>query len=210
MSKKIIFGIIAALIIFIAGILCGISIPKNNSIISGGKDNSFQAGWDAAKARLSQSPAGMAIPTNAEIKSVNGAIQKIDGNKLTVKINPLEPLADPNLDTRIVVVDSSAKIILDVPKDQAQLEKEMKEFQDKMKQPSAQTDPSQPAVPIMPPTSFTSKDISLSDLKVNQYISVTANENIKDKKEFTATQIEAQEFSAVETVVPVTPSPTSN
>jgi hypothetical protein len=210
MSKKTLIAIIAALVIFLVGVLVGMSFSKKVIVSGNRQDNSFQAGWNAAKERLKQSPMGMVLPADLEIKNISGKIEKIYGNKITIRINPLEPLADPNLDTRIVVVDSSAKIILDVPKDQAQLEKEMKEFNTQMSKPQVSTDPSQPVNPIMPPTSFVAKDILLSDLKVNQYISVIANENIKDKKEFTAIQIEAQELIAVETAVPVVPSPISN
>ena len=99
---------------------------------------------------------------------------------------------------------------MNVPKDQAQLEKEMKEFNEQISKTQTSTNPDQIVNPIMPPTSFTTKDISQSDLKVNQYISIMANENIKDKKEFTAAEIQAQEFTAAETVAPVTPSSISN
>jgi hypothetical protein len=210
MNKKTLIAIIAALVIFLVGVLVGMSFSKKIVVSGNRQDNSFQAGWDAAKERLKQLPMGMALPADLEIKNISGTIQKIEGSKLTVKINPLEPLADPELDNRIIVIDSNTKIILNVPKDQAQLEKEMKEFNEQMSKPRVSNNPNEPLAPIMPPTSFTTKDISQSDLKVNQYISVTANENIKDKKEFIATQIEAQELAVVETVAPAASSPISN
>ena len=130
---------------------------------------------------------GMASANAIDVKNVHGIIQKIDGNKLTVKINPVEPLADPDLDIRIITVDANTKISLAVQKDQAQYQKEMQDFQNKIKQSPTQTDYSQQPVPLV------GKDITLSDLQENQEISVTAGENIKDKKEFTATLIDTQE-----------------
>ena len=170
------------------------------------QNNSFQSGWDAAKERLSQSHMGMVIPAGTEIKNISGTIQKIDGNKLTLKINPLEPLSDPNLDTRIITVDSSTKIILAVQRDQALFQKEMQDFQDKMKQPPVQTDPSQLPTQILSPKSYDNRDINLADLKENQQIAVSANENIKDKQEFTAVQIDVQDAAPASGSVPV-PAP---
>jgi len=50
----------------------------------------------------------------------------------------LKPLADPDLDIRIITVDANTKISLAVQKDPAQYQKELQDFQDKMKQSSTQ------------------------------------------------------------------------
>ena len=97
MPKKILIHIIAVVVIFAIGLFTGIKIPRKIVTSTGNQNNSFQSGWDAAKERLSQSHMGMVIPAGTEIKNISGTIQKIDGNKLTLKINPLEPLSDPNL-----------------------------------------------------------------------------------------------------------------
>lgn len=198
--KKIIYFVFLFLLVFLFGFFLGnksgllqkSGVPES---ISKGQENTFQAGWDAAKARLKQSSYGIAIPDGMEIKNVSGTIQKIAGNKLTVKIiNSLDPLSDPDLDTRIITVDANTKISLAVQKDPVQWQKEMQDFQDKIQQQPTQTDPAQAPTPILPPIPFDTKDIKVADLKENQQVSVTANEDIKDKKEFTAVQIDAQEI----------------
>ena len=206
MSKKILIHIVAIIVILAIGIFVGTKIPRKIATPSGNQSNSFQAGWDAAKERLKQSPMiGTMFHVDAEIKNVNGTIQKIDGNKLTVKINPLEPLADPSLDTRIITVDSNTRISLAVPKNQAQFQKEMQDFNNKMKNQTTQAEPSQL---ITPPSPFENKEIKLADLKEGQQISVATSEDIKDKKEFTAIQIDAQEIAPVvaEPVIPAPPT----
>lgn len=208
MSKQAIILISSILIANIIGLGIGIKICSVNNI-SGqnikSNNDTYQAGWNAAKARLSQSPMGMAVPAGIEIKNVSGTIEKIDGNKLTIKIIPLEPLADPDLDTRIITTDSNTKITLAVQRDQAEFQKEMQAFQDKMMNAQEQVDPNQVPTPIMPPMAYENKDISLSELKEKQQVLITANENIKDKKEFMATQIDAQEIVTVAAPVPNIP-----
>lgn len=208
MSRQTTIAIILIIIFFAFGFGAGFQIAnKKNAAANIKPDNdTYQAGWNAAKARLNQSLMGMAIPAGAEINNVNGIIQKIDGNKITVKINPLEPLADPDLDIRIITIDANTKINLTVQKNEAQFQKEMQEFQDMLMKnqnnstqapvpimPPISTDPTQ--APITPPMSFEIKNINSSELEVNQQVLITSSENIKDKKEFTAIQIDAQENS---------------
>ena len=186
---------VAVVAILAIGIFIGTMIPKKIKTSSGNKNDSFQAGWNAAKARLSQSPMGMVLSDDAEIKNVSGIIQKISNSKLMIKINLLEPLSDPDLDDRMINVDSNTKIFLFVPKSQTQIEKEMQEFNDKMKNQATMAENSQL---LTPPSPIEKKEIRLTDLKENQRVEVMAGENIKDKKEFVAVEIDAQE------IVPVT------
>jgi len=195
MFKKISIAAIIAIVFLGLGIFIGIKISKK-PIPQGAAtnaENTYQAGWDAAKARLSQSPMGRIIPEGMEIRNISGSIQKIEGNKVIVKINLTDPLSDPALDIRIVTIDSNTKISLNAQKDPAQFQKDMQEFQDKMKAQQGQVDASVQQAPLFPPMSFEQKEIKISDLKENQQVSVIANENIKDKKEFIAAEINAEE-----------------
>lgn len=196
MSKKLLLAVIAMSLLLGGVVFMVIKIQQKKSpqVATTNSENTFQAGWDAAKERLSQYPMGMSAPEGMEIKSVSGTIQKIEGDKLTVKINPLEPLADPDLDTRIITIDSNTKVTLSAQKDPAQFQKEMEEFQVRMKQSQENQELAQTTEPSMFPTPFEKKEIKVSDLKVGQQISVTANEDIKDKKEFIAVQIDVQEM----------------
>ena len=123
MFKKILAGIIIAIVFLWLGIFIGTKIIKKAvtqcATVKAG--DTYQAGWDAAKKRL-QAYMGTASADAVEVKNVHGTIQKIDSNKLTVKIRPFEPLADQDLDTRIITVDANTKITLAVQKDQAQLD----------------------------------------------------------------------------------------
>jgi len=203
MKKTLILTLII-LVSLSLGILIGTKIKKT-SVPQGSPantENTYQAGWDAAKARLAQSPMGRIASSGMEIKNISGSISKIDGNKLTVKIALLDPLSDPALDVRTIDVDANTKFSLNVQKDPAQFQKEMQDFQDKMKTRQA-ADQSQPQAPIVPPMPFDQKSINLSDLKVDQQISIVAGQDIKNTKEFVATEVNVQEAIPAPAPAPV-------
>lgn len=192
MKKNIIIAVVV-LVFFGIGIFIGKKLPKKITIQGVSKEDSFQSGWSAAKQRLNESRGGRVFSEGMEIKNINGIIEKIEGNKITVKINSLnDPLSDPDLDFRIVTIDVNTKISSMILRDRNQVNQEMQEFQDKMKIQREQAAVSTQVEPVMPPESFEKKVITLADLKVAQYVSVTASSDIKDKKEFTATQIDAR------------------
>ena len=187
MFKQIFTIIIIAIIFFGLGFYLS-SIYKP---VAG--DNTFEAGWEAAKQRLSET-GFMSLIEGMEIKSVDGEVKQIQDNKISLKIRPLEPLADPDLDNRIVEVDQNTKIYKLVEKDQAQYQKEMEEFnrrmEEQMKNPEAVTEL------VVPPEPYNKEEISLADIKVGQRIAVSAQENIKDKKQFKAVEITVQPLPA--------------
>lgn len=189
MKNIIIISLVVALVFFSLGCVVGSSkLNPFGQLIKG--NNTFQTGWDAAKERLDQSPFGTVDSSGIEIKSVSGLIQKIEGNKLTVKISPTEPLADPNLDIRIITVDSNAKIsLLAILDDQVESQKMAQDFQNKLREARGEAVPSSQVASLKPADE---KDIKLTDLKIGQQIFATASEDIKDEKEFTAILIEAQ------------------
>ena len=118
-----------ALIFFSLGYLIGSAkvSPTGKLAISA---NTFQAGWEAAKKRLADS--GFAAPmANLEINNVSGQVTAIQDNAITLKIRPMEPLADPSLDERIVKIDNQTKIYVLEQKDQALYQKEMADFNKK-------------------------------------------------------------------------------
>ena len=198
--------VIIILVSISLGILIGTKIKKT-PVPQGAPtntQNTYQAGWDAAREKIAKSPQGMMIQSSAETKSISGTVQKIDGNKIIIKALLIDPLADQNLETRIIDVDSNTKIVINTQKDSAQFQKEMQAFQESMKN-QASVDQTTPREPIMPPTPFEQKEIKVSDLKENQQISVTANDVIGDKNEFAAAMITAQENSVVP--APVQPTP---
>ncbi len=170
--------IIIALVFFILGFVSNNVYHKQ---IKG--DDTFEAGWQAAKQRLAES--GFSPMTeDMEIVSINGEVKQIQDNKISLKINPLEPLADPKLDIRIIEVDSNTKIYQLTQRDQEQYQKEMEEFdkkaQEQMENPEAIAEPGGYPEP------YTKEEVSLDNIQVGQLISVEAQENIKDVKQFKA------------------------
>jgi hypothetical protein len=187
--KKIIISLILALVFFVFGyFIRGLTIGNN----------SYQAGWDAAKQRLADS--GLSSPVgNFEIKNVSGQVTAVQGNTITLKIRPLEPLADANLDERIVTIDANTKIYLLEQKDPTQYQKEMTEFnkktQEQLKTPSVpgQT-PASPTSAVVPPEFFVKKLASISDIKIGTMINVVAvDKDIKNTKQFIAAEIYIQQ-----------------
>ncbi len=179
--------------LFVVGLTIGIFasgwISKLNTPAGVTGANTYEAGWNAAKARLAASPhLGMMMNRSGEVKSVSGTVESISGNRITIKIKPLEPLASPTLDSRIVTITNTTKITKMIPRDPQTVQKEMDAF---MK--SIQTPPkagTQMITPPMPPSPSTKQDAIISDIKVGDTITVTAVENIKEIKKFTATEVQ--------------------
>jgi len=196
MLIKILSGILMAIILLGAGIFIGgTKLPRKAIISNGDQDCLSQSDLTVAREN-SPLPPEMIDPAKMEIKNVNGTIQKIEGDKLTVKVNIPGSLANQDFDIRTIIIDANTKISLYIQKDQAQFEKEMQAFKEKMRQPQPQTDPSKAPEPIAPPAPFEIKELKASDLKENQQVSITASENVRDKKEFTAVQIDMYESDA--------------
>jgi len=201
MKTTIIISLVVALVFFTLGYLVGgTNVTSTGQLAIGA--NTYQAGWEAAKKRLADS--GFAAPmANFEIKNVSGQVAAIKGNVITLKIRPLEPLADPSLDERIINVDANTKIYIQEQKDQAEYQAEMAEFNKKMQeQLKTQLKPGQapaaPASAIMPPEFFIKKQISLKDIKAGDNINViAADKDIKNTKQFRAAEISLQPAAAM-------------
>ena len=196
MKKTIIISLVVALVFFSLGYLIGgAKVSPSGKLAIGA--NTYQAGYEAAKKRLSDSGFGSPM-ANFEIKNVSGQVIAIKGNDITIKIRPLEPLADSNLDERTVNVDANTKIYVLEQKDQAQYQSEMAEFNKKMQEqlknpPKPGQAPVASTGAIMPPEFFVKKEASISDIKVGMNINViAADKDIKNTKQFSAAEINLQ------------------
>jgi len=197
MKQIITISIIVAMVSLTLGCLIGASSGKISSGLNqlAKGDNSFQAGWDAAKQRLSET-GFIPIGEDMEINFVSGEIQKIEDKKLYVKIQPLELLSDPELDNRILGIDENTKIYQMVNKDQDQFQKEMDEFQQKTEE--QMNSPENMIEPITPPEPQSKQEVAFSEIKIGQQITAMAEGDIKEQKEFKATEIFIQ-FAPVST-----------
>ena len=160
-------------------------------------DNTFEAGWQAAQERLSETGFMPMFGKDMEITSLSGEIKEVKGNKISLKISPLEPLADPNLDNRIVEVDEKTKIYRLIEKDPAQYQAEMEEFERKMGE--EMENPEEIPEPVVFPEMYNKEEAGLADIEVDQRISVKTEEDIKEVKQFKAVEITIQSVPAMPT-----------
>ncbi|MBU2579532.1 hypothetical protein KKF19_00960 [Patescibacteria group bacterium] len=180
---------ITTIIVITALVFFGLGFAFANYYKPDSGSDTYQAGWDAAKQRLEES--GFApMMGDMEITSISGIVKVIKDNNIYLKIQPLTLLADSDLDNRIIETDENTKIYQFKEKDQAQYQAEMEGFNQKMEEQMGNFEAT--AEPIMPPEMFIKTEISFNDIKVGQQITVTAQENIKDIKEFKAIEIIVQ------------------
>jgi len=189
MSKQTITTIIIALVFFGLGFYSGRLYPIG---LKG--ENTFEAGWQAAKQRLSETGFMPMFGEDMAITSLSGEVKEVKGNKISLKISPLEPLADPNLDNRIVEVDEKTKIYRLIEKDPAQYQAEMEEFERKMGE--EMENPEEIPEPIVFPEMYNKEEAGLADIEVDQRISVKTEGDIKEVKQFKAVEITIQSVPA--------------
>ncbi|MDP2708526.1 MAG: hypothetical protein Q8O93_00525 [bacterium] len=203
MKQTIIISLAAALIFFTFGYAVGGNLASQDSGISklAKGDNTFAAGWEAARRRLNDS--NFFPLAGGEIKSFSGQVEAVEGNKIKLKIRPLEPLADPELDRRIAEVAAETKIYELEQKDERQYQQEMEEFNQKMQSQSL-TDPEAEnnIEPAIPPEPFVKKTIELAEIKAGSIINVSADQDIKNDKSFLATEIIAQMMAPIAVAPP--------
>ncbi|MBI4812214.1 hypothetical protein HY798_02050 [Candidatus Falkowbacteria bacterium] len=187
MPKKIIILCVLvslAALIFSLGVFAGFKIGGDEINV---RQNTFQAGYEAAKKRLAEG-GFFPIMGQIEVKTVSGEVKEIRDGEIVLKIRPLEPLADSELDERIAEVGEETKIYQLTQKDQTVYQKEMEEFNKKL-QEQAQDGVSVPPVSFTPPTPFDKKEISLSLIKAGRQISISSQNDIKNAKRFKAAEI---------------------
>ena len=189
MSKQTTTLILIAIVFLVLGYGSSLIIPLREWAVFTSGENTFQAGWEAAEKRLAESGFAPMLGEGIEIKAVNGNIQKIEGRKITLKIQPLNPLADPELDIRVVDI-GQAEVYQLVQKDTEEFQKEMSSFNDRLQRQL--DEPEKLPEPITPPEMFIKKKISSDKLQVGQQITVTTEEDIKEAKQITASEIDIQ------------------
>jgi hypothetical protein len=209
-KQIIVLVIVVAFIFFALGLVSANQLIKTVKIGSlsslTGAQNTFEAGWEAAKQRLKDS-GFMPVMGNMEIKTVYGEVKQIKDNQIVIKIRPLEPLADPELDTRTVQIQDDTKVYQLAQNDPDKYQKEMEEFNKKMQEQMKDPGKSQTNNPIAAPEPFTKKLVSLSDVKQGQQISALAATNIITAKEFKAVEILIQSAPNAVVAPPSTVTP---
>jgi hypothetical protein len=187
MPRKIIIALVVLLVLtFGLGTFFGMMLKSKTT----NKDSSYQVGWDAAKEQLQKT--GLSVPEGMEIKTLSGTVEKVTGNTLILKnVISSDPLGDPSLSSRTVQIASDTKLYRLSQKDSDQFKRETEEFDKKIKeQPES-------VGSVTPPNPQNKDSISISDIKEGQFILVTSKDNIKDKKEFVASEVSVQSLPVV-------------
>jgi len=138
-------------------------------------------------------------PAVMESRMLFGTIDKVDGKELTLKdVQRIPGSASDATDTVTVTVDSATVIERLVPKDSATLKKEQADFS---KKAETQQDSIES---LVPPEPFTRVKITLSDLKVGDFVVASSNQDLSKLSAFTATRIDVQDTPPS---LPVTSAP---
>lgn len=143
--------------------------------------DTYQDGWNFAKKRFEMSNAG-SEEFNI-VKSISGEVKKIESNVLYLEISPIEPLADPELDNRLITINQNTKISEILKKEEASYQAELSES---ISNGNYSDDPGSPNGR---PSMYYYKDISIDELKKGRRVIVKSSKNIKDEKSFVAEEI---------------------
>lgn len=193
-NKHLLYCAASCFVVFIVAFSLGaFSGPKVFTVkdpTNAAVENTYEAGWNAARKRLSESDFAPIINIQ-DTRSVRGSIDSISGDRISVRIRPLEPLADPALDRRVILTNNTTKVLRLDQKDSQLFQQEMNAFFEKIQK---NKNPKEPAVP---PEPFVKTLINVSDLKVGDRIVVLASEDIKVAKEFVASEIQMEGGHAV-------------
>jgi len=150
------------------------------------KNDTYGAGWNAARDRLIDLGIIRSMDKNLEIIEISGTVKKVESNKVIVKIIPLEPLANPELDERIARIDKDTEIVKKAEKDTVQFKKEIEEYNILIR--GSEFDINSSDYPL-PPNRYEEVNIGLDEVIFGSGINVKAGEDIRDKKEFIARKI---------------------
>lgn len=149
-----------------------------------GTENTYQAGFDAARKLVEESSVGPMLQASADMRAVSGTVTLVNGNRITIHTQSMDPFIDPALLDRTIIVSDDTNIISLSPKDQKVMQAEMEEFMKRVQSGESMTQT------VVAPEPFIRTNVSISDITVGDMISVTATENIKTAKEFTANEIQ--------------------
>ena len=176
-----IIGAVAFFVGALTGVFSAYSLPFNSA-------NTYQAGFNTAKT-LAEKSFGT---SSADARTISGTVSAVSGTGFTMHVQSMDPFADPALADRMITVGSSTAVVRLVPKDPKLFQSEMDAF---TKATQAGGDVSK----ITPPVPLSGSPISLSDIAVGNFVTITAAENISSLKEFSAAQVQVQGNAAATT-----------
>lgn len=180
-SSKLGLFIVCGLIIVIAAFLVGLYWGQQY----GG--DGYQQGYNAAWQKAQDLTAHLFPPEPQEVLQLSGKVTDINtrGNSLTLEAEPLtdNPFVQAGPLTRTVQIDENTDITKYTEKDLAEFAAEEEQFQ------KALTSLGPDQTPPEPPSAYDSEEISLSDLKAGDSVTVESLTDIKNATSFTASRI---------------------
>ncbi len=184
--------------LFIVGVVIGLGLSfvffKQAPVVPPSDDNTYEAGFNAAKKLVEESTLGNMIRIPDDIRTFAGTVTAVEGNRITVKGQlSMDPFADPALNDRTIVITKDTKIFKLVQKDMKTFQAEIDSFMKKTQKATTGT-PS----PILPPEPFMRTSTDVTSIIVGSQLNVTATENIKTVKEFSVSEIQIQENLSVQ------------
>jgi len=158
--------------VFVLGVIIGAGVSFTYVKPSPGNgENTYQAGFDAAKKRFEQSGFGSMFLQPQRCPHSFGHRHGGERNKITVHTQSMDPFEDPALDDRNIFIASDTKIFK--PGTNTLIET----MQRKRRAGSQGIN----GVPMNPPNRVKA---SLSDITVGSFVVVTAKENYKDRERY--------------------------
>lgn len=138
---------------------------------------------DVVKLRMQVEEAKKLFPAlPGDIRSISGTVKEVKGGVITMETFSASPF-DETPRMRNVSVSGDTKITRNEQRDPAAYQRELDAFQKAIQSVKPGS------APPTPPNPFREVAVKIEDLKQGDQISVTADENIRDKESFTANTI---------------------
>ena len=182
--KYVIILFIGLIIGVFAGYLgYGFVVGKNSCTVQDQNDT-YAAGWQAARDRLEETGYYYQLGEDAFADSVTGNIESIGQNEIIVDIMPLSPLADKDLDKRSVLINSKTDIIEKVEKPNLEYQEELNKF---WKENPALVNKANIELPL--PSPYIDQEVDFNSFKVGQNLLIYAEKDIRKDKIFPAIKV---------------------
>lgn len=201
MIPKLVIGVLIGCVIgLLLGLMLGRSTAPTTSPAnvdqSASYDEAYQAGMDAARTKLIERGYLTETPTEfaaMETTYLAGTVTGVSGNRLTLEIEPLDPLGDTY--ERPVTITSETTLTLLKSKSLEEVEADMEAYTTAME---TATDP----MDIVYPEPFTTQSIQLADIAVGSPVSIEATAVITETGDITAATVEVMDTTPADLAVP--------
>lgn len=180
--------------IFVGGIFVGLAGGRLYQRGPSAEMEKLQAQIDQAR--------HMFPPTPQDIRSFSGTVKAVSGNTLSLQTTSANPF-DDTPKVRSVSIGSRTKIVMLKQKEAATYQKELASYQEAARTASRTQKPI--AVPY--PSPFQEIPAAVGDIKEGYFVTVSAEENIRDAESFEARELRITSLGtvAVPVAVPLPP-----